>query len=200
MGKYLYAAPAAEPVTLTEVKSHCRIDHSTDDTLLAGYMLAARHYAETYLRRALITQTWDLLIDYDWPIENVGNGFARRITLPMAPLASVTSVTYVDSAGDTQTLAADQYQVSIKRQEGVIDPAYSVTWPVVRNQIDAITVRFVCGYGASGSGYVPEPIRQAMLLLIGHWYNNREAVIVGVTTSEVPFAVEALLFPYRVFY
>lgn len=190
MGLSLVTAPALEPVSLAEAKAHCRIDTSDEDALLAGYILAARHHCETYLRRALMTQTWDFLLDTDWP---------DCIELPKPPLQSVTSITYYDSAGALQTLATDQYRVSIKRNEGAIEPAYSVTWPTVRDQSDTIVVRFVCGYG-SNPGDVPEQIRQAMLLLIGHWYNNRETVNIGNIVNEMPFAADALLFPFRVFY
>lgn len=199
MGKALVTGPALDPVSLSEAKAHCRVEIAEDDGLLAGYLLAARMHVETYLRRALITQTWDLLIDNDWPEVCVNGVRQNRITLPVPPLQSVTSVQYIDSNGTTQTLASDQYVVSTKRHEGVIDPAYGATWPSVRDQVDAITVRFVAGYGSSASD-VPEPIRQAILLLVGHWYENRETVNIGNITSELPFTCEALLFPFRVFY
>lgn len=199
MGLFQIAGPTTEPVLLAEAKAHCRIDDTDEDGLLAGYIIAARQHVETHLRRALITQTWDLLLDHCWPTETTGAYRQHRITLPKAPLISVTSVSYVDSAGVAQTLATNQYLVSNKRNEGVIDPAYAATWPDVRNQVDAITVRFVAGYG-SNPGDVPEPIRQAILLLVGHWFENREAVNVGSIGIELPFAIEALLFPYRIFY
>ena len=44
-----------------------------------------------------------------------------------------------------------------------------------------------------------DDVKAAMLLLIGHWYANRETVSVGQTVAEVPFAVEALLQPYRIY-
>jgi uncharacterized phiE125 gp8 family phage protein len=199
MSKALVTGPALDPVSLAEAKAHCRVAISDDDGLIAGYLLAARQIIETELRRSLISQTWDYFVDCDWPCEKVGGQWHRRITLPLPPLLSVTSISYVDSSGGTQTLAADQYRVSTKRHEGVIEPAYGVTWPPVRDQVDAITVRFVCGYGPNPSD-VPEPIRQAILLLVGHWYENREAVNVGNIVTPLPFAVDALLFPFRVFY
>lgn len=199
MGKALVTGPSLDPVSLAEVKAHCRVSIADDDGLLAGYLLAARQIIETDLRRPLITQTWDYFIDDDWPCEKVAGRWQRRITLPLPPLQSVTSVTYVDSSGAAQTLATDQYRVSTKRHEGVIEPAYGVSWPSVREQVDAITVRFVCGYGSNPSD-VPEPIRQAMLLLVGHWYENREAVNVGNIVTPLPFAVDSLIFPFRVFY
>lgn len=209
MGLSLVTGPALEPVSIAEAKQHCRIDSSDDDGLLAGYILAARSYAEDYTRRAFISQTWDYRIDtaladgkcYGWPAVMMGGNYYPRIVLPKPPLISVTSITYVDTSGVTQTLAADQYLVNPYSMEGIIDPAYGVTWPQVRNQMNAITVRFVCGYGSNpGDGQALERIRQAMLLLVGHWYENRESVNVGNIVNELPMGVEALLFPLRVFY
>jgi uncharacterized phiE125 gp8 family phage protein len=210
MGLTLVTGPALEPVSLIEAKQHCRIDSTDDDGLLAGYILAARSYAEDYTRRAFITQTWDYRISnayadnpcvMGWPAVKQGDTYYPRIELPKPPLISVTSITYVDTAGVSQTLAADQYQVNPYSYTGLIDPAYGVTWPQVRTQMNAITVRFVCGHGSNpGNGQELERVRQAMLLMIGHWYENREAVNVGNIVNELPFGVNALLFPLRVFY
>ncbi len=199
MGLQQVIAPATDPITLGEARQHCRITMVEDDGLLVGYLIAARTHVETHLRRALITQTWDFTIDHDWPQERRAGVLRDQIVLPKAPLQSVTSISYVDTAGNVQVLAANQYLVDATGLQGRIDPAYGVTWPTVREQLAAITVRIVCGYG-SNPGDVPESIRQAMLLLIGHWYENREAVNVGNIVSEMPMAVEALLFPHRVFY
>ena len=118
---------------------------------------------------------------------------------PKAPLQSVSSITYVDTAGATQTLATSEYVVDGATHIGRIYSAYGATWPAVRCQPRAITVRFVCGYGGN-PGDIPEPIRQAMLLLVGHWYENRETVNVDNSTSELPFTTQALLSPFRVYY
>jgi uncharacterized phiE125 gp8 family phage protein len=197
MGRVLVTPATLDPISLAEVKAHCRVDISDDDGLLAGFILAARQIAETNLRRALITQTWDVTLDYGWPSQTWK---CARIVLPLSPVQSVTSISYVDSSGNAQTLAADQYKVAtIETGETAIEPAYGVTWPSIRREMAAVTVRFVAGYGAQ-PGAIPEPIRQGMLMLIGHWYENRETVNVGNITTELPFATEMLWFPYRVFY
>ncbi len=187
MGLTVVTPPASEPVSLAEAKAHCRIYGSEEDGLLAGYLVAARSHAEVYLGRALATQTLQFTIDGDWPCD--------RIMLPRPPLQSVTEVTYSDTAGATQTLAAGQYRVDTTAHQGFIERAYGVTWPAVRDQSRTITVTYVAGYTQ-----IPEPIRAALLLLIGHWYENREAVVIGQAPNEVPLGVDALLFPYRVFY
>jgi uncharacterized phiE125 gp8 family phage protein len=200
MATTLVTPPTADPITLVEAKAHARVEVDDDDGLLAGYIIAARVHLETETRRAFLTQTWDQSLDYDWPCEKVRGSVQRRIVMARPPLVSVTSISYVDTTGTTQTLAANQYKVA-KADTGdwFIEPAYGVTWPSVRREMAAATVRFVAGYG-SNPGDVPEPLRQAMLLLIGHWYENREAIIVGNIVSELPLAVASLVFPFRVFY
>lgn len=187
MGLIVTDPPTAEPISLAEAKAHCRVYGADDDGLLAGYIMAARAHAEVYTRRALMTQTLALTIDGGWPDD--------QIVLPKPPLQSVTSITYVDATGAVQTLAADQYRVDTTAHEGFIERAYGVSWPSVRRQSRTIVVTYVAGYTQ-----IPEPIRQAMLLLIGHFYENREAVNVGNIVTEFPLGVDALLFPYRVFY
>lgn len=185
----LATAPAAEPVTLTETKAHLRRDDTADDTLITALITAARQHIDGrdgWLGRALVTQTWDLTID---------GGFPDEIAIPLPPLQSVTSVTYVDSNGATQTLAADQYRVLTDRTPGVIAPAHDVTWPTTRDQKGAVTVRFVAGYGLAAD--VPSTVKAALLLHIGTLYENREAA----TDKEpyaVPFAYDALLAPLKV--
>lgn len=204
MGLNLVTPPASDPISLAEAKSHCRITGTEEDGVLAGYILAARMHAETYLRRCFVNQTWDFAIDSDWPQDMSRDcGYVRdRIVLPKPPVQSVTSIQYVDVNGITQTLDTDQYRtmnLNQERAEAFIDPAYGAIWPAVRRQAQAITVRFVCGYHPTMNSF-PEPIRQAMLLLIGGWYEHREHIVVGQAPSELPMGVEALLFPYRVFY
>ena len=185
----LVTPPALDPVSIVEARAQCRIDDSVEDGLLAGYLLAARDYVETYTRRALITQTWDQTADT----------LGAEIVLKKPPVQSITSVKYFDSTGTELTLAADQYRL-IRRDTGehVIVPAYGVTWPTPRDIEGAVTVRFVAGYGALSSD-VPEAIRQAIKLMVAHWDANREAVNVGNIVNEMPLAVDALLFPHRAF-
>jgi uncharacterized phiE125 gp8 family phage protein len=190
-GLELVSAPTGDPVSLAEAKAHCRIVGTEDDGLLAGYILAAREYVEADTERRLALQTWRAYFDRRWPCYFDGHCYRTGIVLPYPPLQSVSSVTYVDPDGDTQTLATDQYVIARFGHRGLIEPAKGVTWPAVRAQLDAIRVEFVCGYTA-----LPEPLRQAILLLVGHFYENRETVSAG-NLAEVPFAVERLVSRYR---
>lgn len=201
MGLVLFQGPQAEPVSLAEAKKHCRVDVTDDDGLIAGYILAARTFAEDYTRRAFMTQTWDYTIDYQWPSEKVRGYKCLRITLPKPKLQSVTSIQYVDQNGLTQTLGVDKYVVDTGSWQGVIDPEYLAVWPILRPTLKAITIRMVCGYGSNpGDGQYLEMVRQAMLLIVGHWYENRETVNIGNIVNKIPMTAESLLFPLRVFY
>jgi uncharacterized phiE125 gp8 family phage protein len=192
MGLSLVTAPTAEPVSLAEGKAHLRVSHANEDALIATYLMAARAAAENYTRRALAVQTFDQTFDYCFPRTAEGR---PRMVLLRSPVVTVTSVSYVDTAGLTQTLNPSQYLFDAFGIEGRIEPAYGVTWPEARDQMAAVTVRFVAGYAQ-----IPEPVRAAILLTLGHLYEHREDVVVGTISSELPRGAEALLFPYRVFY
>lgn len=189
MALSLVTAPAAEPITLAEAKAHLRVDITDDDSLITALITAARQHVEVITRRQLITATWDLTLD-TWPDGDT-------ILVPLPPLQSVTSITYKDSAGTVYTLPTIDYIVDTAEEPGRVVLAYGKTWPsTTLYPAGAITVRFTAGYGAAAA--VPQAIKQALLLMIGHWYENREAVAGGTVQREVPFAVEALLWPYRV--
>lgn len=167
--------------------------NTTADPELVAWITTARQTCETFTHRAFITQTWDQKLDA-FPANDC-------FLMPKAPLVSVTSITYVDSNGDTQTVAAANYTVVTPSgpecAPGFIVPAYSLYWPVARSVPNAVIVRFVAGYGAAST--VPAPIKAAMKLLIAHWYAQREAVVVGTITKELEWAVNSLLWPYKSF-
>lgn len=193
--------PTFEPVTLAEALGHSRLS-GTDPGQVAGYLLAARESLERTTSLAFANQTWDAVIDYGWPC-SYDPGLRsnhQRIELPIAPLQQVTSIKYIDTDGTEQTLAADQYRVlrvGIQGKRGIVVPAYGVSWPAVRNQEEAVTVRFVAGFGASPSD-TAEPIRQAILLFTAHLNENREVVNVGSIVTVVPMTIANLLSDYVV--
>jgi len=179
---------AVEPITVDEARLFARQDDTTDDDQIRTLIVAAREWVENYTARALITQTWTQKIDWRFP---------PMIILPFAPLQSVTSIAYTDTAGSAQTLASSQYTVDTQRKPGRVFEAYSVSWPSTRYIRQAITVTYVAGYGASGAS-VPEPIKLAIKQLVLHWYDQRAPVIVGTISKEIELAVKSLLSPYKV--
>jgi uncharacterized phiE125 gp8 family phage protein len=159
MGLTIVTPAALEPVSLGEAKDHCRVDGADFDAMIAGHLIAARQHCEQYTGRAFVSRTYDLTIDWGWPTDGCG----PRIELPRPPAVSVSSITYIDSAGASQVLSPGDYVLSKGSIYGSIVPGYFANWPAVRSQRDAITVRFVAGYG-SQMGDVPEPIRHAILM------------------------------------
>lgn len=184
----LITAPADVPVTLTEARAHLRIDDTAEDTLITTLTKTATEYVENRLNRKLITQTWEAYLNTFPP--------ADAIVLPWAPLASITHLKYYDTNDTEQTYDSSNYYTDILAEPGrlVLKPTSS-GWPSTYERPNAITVRYVCGYGSS-STYVPELIREAIKLLISHFFENREAVNVGqaiVADIPIPKAVDALL-------
>lgn len=183
MMKYAVSTPVAtEPVTLADARLHLRIntgDTSEDTAIITPLITAAREYCENVTGRALAAQT----------IKAYPERFQSTLQLPREPIVSVSAVTYADEDGVTTTMPASNYIVdaiggSIAFKE---IPSFC---PRVVNPIE---ITYLAGYAA-----LPKAIRQVMLLLISHWYENREAVVVGALASvKVPLAVEALLGQYK---
>lgn len=181
--------PATEPLTLTEAKLHLRLTadvisgDTLEDTLVANLIAAAREYCEKYCGRGLATQTVEAYLD------SFPNG---AIELPMPPLQSVTSIKYKDHTGIEKTLVADlDYLVDTNSLYGRVVPVSS--WPsFTPYAVNPITITYTAGYNDA-----PMALKQAMLLLIGHWYLNREAGITATVSKEIEFSVTALLSQYR---
>lgn len=192
MALTLSVAPAAEPVTTAEAKAHLRVDGADDDSYIAALVAAAREYCEGMQRRAYVTQTWTLTLD-GFPA-----GGRTYIDIPLPPLQSVSSITYLDSTGDSQTWASSNYTVDAKGTPGRVALAPDAVWPTTQaGRINAVTITFVAGYGLAAD--VPESMKQAIYLLVGDWYGNREAQVVGTVTQRLSFSVGALLGLDRVY-
>lgn len=160
--------------------------NTTGDQLLNVLIKSARQYAEQLLGRYLITQTVDLYLD-EFPTQAIN----------MRPLQSVTEITYVDTAGDTQTLSAADYIVDSTGSPARITPAYGVSWPSARDQVNAVKVRFVAGYGSAST--VPQCVRNWMLMRIKQLYDQRDMINVGNVVTEFPYSyVDGLLDSERV--
>ncbi|NTU67971.1 MAG: hypothetical protein HGB02_03715 [Chlorobiaceae bacterium] len=178
--------PAAYPVIVADVKTYGRIGTTAHDTMLDDLIAAATAEVEEICSRALITQTWELVLP-----ENALCG--RDIMIPRPPLQSVTSVQYTDSNGDQQTASADLYQVDIKAEPGRIKLEPGSQWPAVGvGYSEPVMVKFVAGYGDASTD-VPQKIKQAIIALVVHWYDN------GIGTP-IPSGVHRVLDNYKVRY
>ena len=164
MGLTLLIA-GADAVTVEEVKDHCRISQGVEDAQLSKWLKAAQRIAESVTGRALTIQTWTLKLDA-FPAVNDG-----EIRLPKGPNWAVTSITYIDVNGVSQTLATANYEIDASK--GRLRPTATGTgWPSTDDVYNAVTVTFTCGFGAAAS--VPETIKSAIFLIVADWYENRE--------------------------
>lgn len=186
MSAILLTAPAVEPISLAEAKAFLRVEHSDDDALIAALVAAARGHVEAATRRALIDQTWRLVRDA-WPDD-------ARIAVSPAPLRQVTAARVYDATGATHAIATAAF---------VVDAASSVlsfapgTLPLPGRASAGIEIDVVVGYGAAAAN-VPEPLRQAIRLLVAQWYETRTMSVASQKAAETPAGVAALLAPYRV--
>lgn len=179
--------PTVEPVTLTEAKTHLRVDIADDDTYITRLITMAREQCELEARRAFVTQTLEVRLER-WPSYQLG--------LPMPPLQSITSITYTDEDGTTGTVTSTDYVAYTGVEPGRVVLKPSANWPSVNLMPGpSIVIQYVAGYGLAAA--VPQRYKQAILLLVGHMYENREAVIVGTIAGALPLAVSNLLMTDR---
>lgn len=171
------------PVTLAEAKAHCRVDGTAEDSLINGLISAATEYVEQYCGRAIMAQTLKLSLD----------DFSDEMLLTRGPVQSVTFVKYYDTADTEQTLSGTVYQSDLISDPARIVLADGQSWPTADERANAVNVTYVAGYSA-----VPAPIKHAILLLIGQWFDSRSDAS-DKPMSSMPNAVEALLTNYRSF-
>lgn len=185
MSSILLTAPAVEPLSLSEAKAYLRVEISDDDDVIGALIAGARSHVEAQTRRALITQSWRISADC-WPDDG-------RLTILPAPLQTLTAARVYDFEG----LAHD-----VDTQAFVLDKGASVLafvpWAVpAPGQVAAgIELDVTVGYGDAAAD-VPEALRQAIRLLVAHWYENRGVVTTGPNFSPLPQSVAALIAPYR---
>lgn len=154
--------PAAEPVSLTDLKAALNVDHSNDDDELTRLIEFGRQAVERDTGLSLITQTWRLKLDA-WP--------CKAIVLHNPPVQSVTSITYVDTNGDTQTWDSGNYVVDTDSQPGLVTLAYSKSWPTLRGDNRGITVTYVTGFGDASTD-VPYELVQAVMQRVRMEYDG----------------------------
>jgi uncharacterized phiE125 gp8 family phage protein len=179
------ASPSFEPLTLAELKAHCRVDDATDDTLITSLGIAARQYVENRTAHILCGRAFYLEAS-SFPTGN------DPLVLPIGAVQSVSSITYVDTSGAVQTWSSGDYRVQTNLLQARIRPALTVSaYPATAIVDDAVRLSVVAGYANAAA--VPEMAKHAIRLLVAHWYENREGVINGTISSDVKLTVEALL-------
>ncbi len=161
------SAPTVYPVGIGELKDHLRIVHSADDEQLRIAIKEATEALQTDTRRYYVNHT--IVERYDeWPLSEV-----RSVALSRAPVSSVTSITYVDTDGASQTWASTNYNVDTYAEPGRIEVEWDKTVPAIRYEQNTIAITYVVGYGADASN-VPERAKRAIKLYAGAVYDNRD--------------------------
>lgn len=180
--------PATTPITLAEVKAQLRVEHTDDDALLTRLINVAVAYTDVRgaLGQAMITQKWGQWVDSTPP---------QAVSLILGPVTGVTAIKYYDLDGALQTDTLSNYQVIGTEFATTVGPKTGFSWPVAQDRSDAIRIEYEIGYGAATTD-VPETIRHALMLLIGHWYDNRENSQMD-ELANIPFGYEHLLNIHR---
>lgn len=187
MATKIISAPASEPVSLSEAKLHCKIDHDVDDGLLAIFITAARLKAEHITGRVLVTQTLEMAL-CAFP--------SAQIMMPVAPVQSIVSIQYLDETGALLTLPAQSYSLENYALSNTIQLKAGAQWPATMVDANAVKIQFIAGYG--DASLVPAGIKSWMLLTIESLYRNRGAVT-DTQNYEIPNRFyDSLLDAYRI--
>ena len=181
-------APATALITTAEAKAHLRVDGTDEDTLIDGLVAAVTAHLDGLgvLGRAMVTQSWA-----QWECQAPG-----WVRLLVGPFQSLTSVEYYDTDNALQTATLSDFETRLDGDFVIVKPKENYSWPNAYTRADAIKITYVAGFGDAASD-VPASIRHAALMLLAHWYENREAVSEGKPVP-VPMAVDALLGVERV--
>ena len=169
-GLTVATAPAAEIMTTATAKTWLRVDTSADDTLIDSLVKAARQEIERWCNIALVNTTYTYTMD-GWPT------CPPAVYLPRwtkGDESAVSSIYYINSAGDSTLWASSNYVVDANSPSARIALADGVSWPTLANRIAPITITFISGFGAAASD-VPDAIIAAAKLLIADMYEHREA-------------------------
>jgi uncharacterized phiE125 gp8 family phage protein len=184
MLKYKVVTPSAsEVLTLNEVKAHLQIDPSftADDAMLNAMITAVRQAAQEYLGRFLLTTV----------VDQFYHSWGQGLLLFFTPVIGSATVTYFNTEGNQQTLAASEYELDTTSEPSRIWPAFNKQWPALRPHPNSVVVRYSCGYASAAA--VPGPIKQAMLIMITAMYEHRDE-----TVKRMPTSSEYLLRNYRI--
>ena len=180
--------PPAAVLSLEQLRRHCKIDPPTSaneaDTDLSAALAAAHAYAQHYAGISIGSQTLELALD-EFP--------TAGILLPQGPVTSITSVSYVDTAGATQTLSGSAYSLDDYSNPQWLLAAAGTDWPATFDAANAVKVRYV-----AGAASIDGAAAQALRLLSGLYFDNRNAADKG-QMFDVPFGVKALLDTVKVY-
>ena len=184
MASILTSPPAIEPVSLDQAKVHLRIRSSDDDEVISSLIVAARRYSEAKTGLALIQQGWSQFLD-QWPEDGI-------VELAAQPLMSVESVKVYGDDDVPAIVDGSLYFVDKISRPSRLLPRNGGCWPIPSRNGNGIEIAFTAGFGEN-AGDVPEDLREALLQLVAHWFENRGTG----REPELPLTVETILARYR---
>lgn len=188
MALQLRTGPSIEPVSLTDMKNFLRVDGSDDDILIASLITAARIYIETTTQKIMITQSWSYFKDR-WPKSGI-------IHLPLAPLQTVGDIRLHNEGGSYETLTPSDYEVDLLSNAPRIRLKHVSSPASLPRTLNHVEVQFEAGYGNAESD-APNDLRHALMMLAGHWYEQREPIGPGGPFHEVPATISAIISNYK---
>jgi len=168
--------------TTAEAKDFLKVDTTADDTLIDNLIKAATESCQIY------TNQYFLNTVVEW---------SEIYTLYKSPVSSITHIKYYDSNDTEQTWADTNYILDDVSKPARIGLAVDATLPSLSDRINAVHVKYTVGYGTASTD-VPDGIKQAVLLTLGNWYENRQTVITGRTATELPLSSQYLLDQYKI--
>lgn len=203
----LITAPSILPVTVDEVRRHVREIGTEQDAVITGMIEAAVSHLDGWtgsLGRALVEQTWRA--DYD--------AFCRALPIPLMPVTEIVSVTWRNEDGQLATVDSDDYLLKTDA-DGLSHVRFrnSYSLPTDLYESDPVSITFKAGYPTTPAieadpnadppveaspavSTVPSAIKVAIMLMVGHWFNNRETASADAM-QEIPFGADVLLSTYR---
>lgn len=181
----LVSAPQEEPVTRDDAKAHARIDGTSEDGTIDALIAAARTDVESRTGRALMLQGWRIVRDCI-----PAGGIVR---LAPSPVVSVDAVTVYGNDGAPNTVSTDEYQVDTISTPARMRFNTGAAWSA--RAMNGLEVDITCGYASASA--VPAPLKQAVLMLVAYWFEQREAASLRAVAGPVAHGVDALIAPYR---
>lgn len=167
---------SVQPVSLDLVETHLKISAASEAKLLDGILLAACQQVAEMTGRVLSPETWTI----------ADRSFSGDVLLPKSPVTSLVSVKWYDGSDVLQTSSVGDFYLIADEDRAIVKPKPGKAWPVSNGRDDGVQIEVVAGYAV---GAVPQPLAAAILMLTGHLYSNREAVVTGTSATELPLGV-----------